>query len=639
MIDRIVNQEVAWLAKQEAPVANAMVKTYQDAFQEIETKLASIKNFNSYSAKQLRASQAQFAAIIENMQQNHSQLLGPHVKEIYKTKLASQVKTWANLEATFGDPGVAKQFADIKPTINQRAVRSLLTVQNVSIKGFSSDLQREVRNRIALGHAKGETIDQIVRRLRQVPNLPQCSPNRLRLIVRMETARATNKAKVDHIKELQREFPDRQYWLMVKDSLSRTPKTRNHWFSFAIHGCVRNVTKGEWYEVSTAMMNAAKSEYKGITGRKPSDNGVLWKPGGSGRRGKGLPAHFWDRGVEVPWDPAWQGAAFGQVKHPQGPINEVVKPPEEIKPPEVVNPPKPKATRAPKAQKAPKPAKETELKSFRGLAGEQVRDELAKIMKLNGEKIKEIKLQMSVLDKASTLRLEEGDLPGFRDTIAEMARLNKSILKSTEKVKKKAFEKMLAENVEPINIEFRNIRPKVNFKRDVEKGVAIFSAMTGGKHAGKPPVKFFGMKGRRAGFSKPLNMITSSFKPGIETIIHELGHWLEDNNPKIHQAAIDLYLNRTKNDEYERLIDIFPRSNYRADEWIKKDDFKQLYLGKVYYQKPGGGLSTREAYPGQEIDATEIISMGLQYMYEDPFQLAEDYPDLFDLIWEAMNDG
>src|SRR5690606_25644647 len=80
------------------------------------------------------------------------------------------------------------------------------------------------------------------------------------------------------------------------------------------------------------------------TGRKASDNGVLWKPGGAGRKGKGLPAHFWDRGVEVPWDPSWSGSAFGEVKHPQGPIIIHVKP---LPPEPKALPPAPDPTPAP----------------------------------------------------------------------------------------------------------------------------------------------------------------------------------------------------------------------------------------------------------------------------------------------------
>lgn len=317
---RLVRDEVRWLAKQEAPVADKLVGTYQKSFLEIEEKLKGIKNPSGYTANQLRATQTQLGAIIETMQTEHSQLLGDHVKSIYRKQLPREGQAWATLEKTFGDPKLAKQFAQITPAVNQRAVRSLLTVQNVSIKGFSSDLQREVRSVLAVAHTRGETSQQMVARLKRIQGLPSCSPNRLRLIARMETARASNKAKIDHIKELQREFPDKEYWLMVKDAVDPTKTTRNHWLSWAISGTVRNVTAGEWFEVDTATLNATKAEYKRVTGRKASDNGVLWKPSGVGRRGKTVPAHFWDRGVLVPWDPAWQGAAFGAFKHPQGPI-------------------------------------------------------------------------------------------------------------------------------------------------------------------------------------------------------------------------------------------------------------------------------------------------------------------------------
>lgn len=128
---------------------------------------------------------------------------------------------------------------------------------------------------------------------------------------------------------------------MVKDRVDRSKDTRNHWLSWALSGTVRNVTKGEYYEVYTAALNATKADYTAITHRKASLNGVLMKSFARGLRTKSIPAHFWDRAVEVPWSPDWKGSAFGEAKHPQGSTKPVkLKPnPSEYQAPASVSPP------------------------------------------------------------------------------------------------------------------------------------------------------------------------------------------------------------------------------------------------------------------------------------------------------------
>jgi len=100
---------------------------------------------------------------------------------------------------------------------------------------------------------------------------------------------------------------------------------------------------------------------------------------------------------------------------------------------------------------------------------------------------------------------------------------------------------------------------------------------------------------------------------GTDIVIHEMGHWLENNNPVAKKAALNFYNERTKGDRLEQL-----GRGFRSTEFTKKDKFIDSYMGKVY--------------PND----TEIISMGLQYMYSDPYTLAKKDPGYFDFIWNLV---
>jgi hypothetical protein len=97
-------------------------------------------------------------------------------------------------------------------------------------------------------------------------------------------------------------------------------------------------------------------------------------------------------------------------------------------------------------------------------------------------------------------------------------------------------------------------------------------------------------------------------------IIHELGHWLEDTNSEMKKSILAFYNKRTKGEPLIRLLD-----GYRVDELYRKDKFMNPYMGKDY-----------------EGRATEILSMGLQNFYEQPYELATRDPKYFDFIYNLV---
>ena len=91
----------------------------------------------------------------------------------------------------------------------------------------------------------------------------------------------------------------------------------------------------------------------------------------------------------------------------------------------------------------------------------------------------------------------------------------------------------------------------------------------------------------------------------IETAFHELGHRFEDVVPSILAQEKEFYERRTSGESLKWL-----GKGYGKGEKTREDKFIHIYMGKDY----GGS-------------AYELVSMGFQYAYTNPAQLAKD-PDM-----------
>lgn len=102
---------------------------------------------------------------------------------------------------------------------------------------------------------------------------------------------------------------------------------------------------------------------------------------------------------------------------------------------------------------------------------------------------------------------------------------------------------------------------------------------------------------------------------GADTYTHEAGHFLEDMHREALKASKDFLEFRTEDEPIKKLNQVVKASGYRDNEVTREDKFINPYIGKDY----GGS-------------ATEVMSMGLQYLHKDPVELLTKDPGMFEHV-------
>jgi SPP1 gp7 family putative phage head morphogenesis protein len=113
------------------------------------------------------------------------------------------------------------------------------------------------------------------------------------------------------------------------------------------------------------------------------------------------------------------------------------------------------------------------------------------------------------------------------------------------------------------------------------------------------------------------------------TVVHEAGHWIElwSKTGQVRKAVAEFYERRTAGETFKRLIDVDPR-NFEPDELTKVDKWIDKYMGKWY--------ATGHNSPDGTQNASEVISMGLEYFHKAPLEFARKDPGYFDFIYNVV---
>jgi hypothetical protein len=125
-------------------------------------------------------------------------------------------------------------------------------------------------------------------------------------------------------------------------------------------------------------------------------------------------------------------------------------------------------------------------------------------------------------------------------------------------------------------------------------------------------------------------------KTEVATAIHEYGHHIEQIDARVQRAVTKFYKKRTKGET----LQVKRGTAFARDaEYTLEDKFIDWYIGK-WYGSVGGDVKTgltanMKWFPKGH---SEIVSMGLQMMYESPLQLYTKDREMFDLILRIMLD-
>lgn len=127
-----------------------------------------------------------------------------------------------------------------------------------------------------------------------------------------------------------------------------------------------------------------------------------------------------------------------------------------------------------------------------------------------------------------------------------------------------------------------------------------------------PSINVRYQKGTRAYYQDGGNLVSFGSFDRTDTFMHEFGHHVEFKYKDYQEKAQEFLKKRTKG---EKLTTIYKDTQEKG--W--KDEFFKHYCGKYY---PTG--------------ATELMSMGLERMYKDPYGFYQDDREYFDFIIKMM---
>lgn len=111
-------------------------------------------------------------------------------------------------------------------------------------------------------------------------------------------------------------------------------------------------------------------------------------------------------------------------------------------------------------------------------------------------------------------------------------------------------------------------------------------------------------------------------------ILHELIHSVENNNFAMKQA-VEFLERRTAGNPIRKLNEI--NRAYDSRELFKEGGFFNPYVGKIYKLTEAESVQwKRRTYKGYS--ATEVLTMGVQRMYENPFKFYKEDREHFEFI-------
>jgi SPP1 gp7 family putative phage head morphogenesis protein len=152
-----------------------------------------------------------------------------------------------------------------------------------------------------------------------------------------------------------------------------------------------------------------------------------------------------------------------------------------------------------------------------------------------------------------------------------------------------------------------------------------------GDGRGAIDIAYHSTTNKRATLNLDTRRISVPMKISASRIAHEVGHALEEFG-EVHELAKGFLHSRVGKEAVKSLSAEFPDKKYKDYELGREDDFASAFQQKIpalteerIYER---ALYTGKYYQG----ATEVLSVGVELLYDDPVRFAERDPEWFDFV-------
>jgi len=231
------------------------------------------------------------------------------------------------------------------------------------------------------------------------------------------------------------------------------------------------------------------------------------------------------------------------------------------------------------------------------------------------------------IQKNAELNEIEKQIDQLTDTRDEllMALANKKhVAKNAQAVINAEIRKQLFQHENPLKVAPRSNWTSFGVKGGAQDVIQEFSKMLNGNNVDRDEVLLDFSDTGRSSFIDLKNMIRLADQDMTAggVIAHEFGHWYENSSKGVQEKAVKFLDKRRTSKKLAPIKFFIPGSTYDASEVGYADHFIHPYTGKMYSD-----------------GATEIVSTGFEYMWNDPIDFAERDQDHFEFIVDIMKNG
>lgn len=607
---RVIGVSNSELGTLEEGAQKRLLRIYQEQRDLLVAKIGGLESEDTFGARQL---QVAMVAVDEAIARLNEELYQVHLDVIRDSSGMSYeagVREVSTLEGRFGSRASSKAIASLSGVVPHRALLAVEQLARYETEGLTISIDRKVKPILQQGLVQGLNSRQLVPALRKSIG-DACDQETWQLERTLRTglnaavSRGHNAAYLDAREEVLEDLKRQGHEFIMTVAQTKAKGRVNHPFSAYLDGKVAELDQ-PWRVKS------------------PAFKAMFWVRDGDSYVGMYYPAHLYERGRQVPYRDAWNVDRTHNAARAQRAVDAQKRTEQAIAERE--------DKKSIKKEPPPGPA-ETGQGAGESLTGPQVRERMAQVSTERKAQAEAITKQIAGLHPDLRAAEAAGDDAKWGELWNKHKGLQQERMRiedgHTQAMREVLYHAQPAQLAADLSINRKAVKARWS------EGVDAFARLVGpGPLDGKTVEIQRVPKGKpnRAFYSYNKRSVFMDTTDAPRTIVHELGHFYEHQVPGAREAAIGFWERRTKDDSFERLRDLYPNAGFDPKEWTKKDQFRHAYVGKVYYRSGGN----KPIGPSDTIDATEVISMGIEEMYADPAGFATRDPDYFDFIWHLI---